>query len=263
VLAEIERSRAEPAEVGVFVIEVDGRPAGTMAFSVDNRRSRIAQLGGLAVHPDFRGRGIADEAARAFQRHLLLDLGFHRLQLEIYGFNDRAMRHAERIGFVREGAKRRAYRRHGAWWDGVLYGFLREDLGLPPGVDLAYEYVARHNQGVRTGDWEALAECLAEDAVLEIRRGAPPPAAAASPSNSLLLAVSGREAIVDAFRERPPDDELRILDAAGGGAAEDAAAGETVAVRYARAESPERPAGTIRLTVRGEAIVRLRVGVER
>ena len=69
-----------------------------MAFEVANRRSRIAHLGGLAIHPDFRGRRLADEAARLFERHLLLDLGFHRLQMEIYGFNERAMRHAERVG---------------------------------------------------------------------------------------------------------------------------------------------------------------------
>jgi RimJ/RimL family protein N-acetyltransferase len=128
VLAEIERSEREPEEFGLFVIDVHGRPAGTMHFEVGNRRSRIACIGGLAIHPEFRGRGIGDEAARAFQRHLLEDLGFHRLELEVYGFNERALRHAERVGFVREGVKRKAYWRHGDWVDGVLYGLLTEDL---------------------------------------------------------------------------------------------------------------------------------------
>jgi len=128
VLAEIERSQAEPQEFGRFVIEVDGRPAGLMGFEVANRRSRIAHLGSLAVHSEFRGRRLADRAAQLFQRHLIFDLGYHRLQLEIYGFNERAMRHAERAGFVREGARRKAYHRHGEWVDGVLYGLVREDL---------------------------------------------------------------------------------------------------------------------------------------
>ena len=126
--AEIERSLAEPDDFGRFVIEVDGERAGTMGFEVANRRSRIANLGGLAVHPDFRGRRVADEAARQFQRHLLLDLGYHRLQMEIYGFNERAQAHAERAGWVREGVRRQAYDRHGEWMDGVLYGIVREDL---------------------------------------------------------------------------------------------------------------------------------------
>jgi RimJ/RimL family protein N-acetyltransferase len=127
-LAEIERSQAEPEEFGRFVIEVDGERAGLMGFEVANRRSRIANLGSLAVHPDFRGRRLADEAARLFQRHLIFDLGYHRVQLEIYGFNERAQRHAERAGFVREGVRRKAYDRHGEWVDGVIYGLVREDL---------------------------------------------------------------------------------------------------------------------------------------
>jgi RimJ/RimL family protein N-acetyltransferase len=127
-LAEIERSQAEPEEFGRFVIEADGRRAGLMGFTIANARSRIANLGSLAVHPDFRGRHLADEAARLFQRHLIFDLGFHRLQLEIYGFNERAQAHAERAGFVREGVRRKAYDRHGDWVDGVIYGLVREDL---------------------------------------------------------------------------------------------------------------------------------------
>jgi RimJ/RimL family protein N-acetyltransferase len=132
VLEEVRASDATPEESGVFVIEVpEGEgwvQAGVMAFSLANRRSRIAQLGGLAIHRDFRGRRLSDEAARLFQRHLIFDLDFHRLQLECYGFNDRAIRHAERSGFVREGVKRKAYQRHGQWVDGVLFGLVREDL---------------------------------------------------------------------------------------------------------------------------------------
>jgi RimJ/RimL family protein N-acetyltransferase len=125
--AEIERSEAEPEAFGLFVVEVDGERAGTMRFERGNARSRIANLGGLAVHPDFRGAKVADTAARLFQRHLFDELGFHRLQMEVYGFNERAMRHAERAGFVREGARRKAYWRNDEWVDGVLYGLVVED----------------------------------------------------------------------------------------------------------------------------------------
>ena len=132
VLARIEQSQREPASAGVFVIEVGERRAGLMEFETFSERSRIASLGGLAVDPEFRGHGVAEEAARVLQQHLLLDLGFHRLQLEVYGFNDRSIRHAERVGFVREGAKRKAYRRHGEWHDGVMFGLVREDRARDP-----------------------------------------------------------------------------------------------------------------------------------
>jgi RimJ/RimL family protein N-acetyltransferase len=131
-LAELERQEREPSVFGRFVIEVrDGdewRRAGTMGFQRVNERSRIAHLERLAVHPDFRGRRLADEAARLFQRHLIFDLGFHRLQMEIYGYNERAQLHAVRAGWIKEGVKRKAYSRDGEWVDGVMYGIVREDL---------------------------------------------------------------------------------------------------------------------------------------
>jgi RimJ/RimL family protein N-acetyltransferase len=127
-LGAIARSDADPEAFGVFLIEVEGERAGTMAFERGNARSRIANLGGLAVHPDFRGAKVADTAARLFQSHLFDELGYHRVQMEIYGFNERAMRHAERAGFTREGVRRKAYWRKDEWVDGVLYGLVSEDL---------------------------------------------------------------------------------------------------------------------------------------
>ncbi len=130
--ADVERSLAEPERFGRFVVEVAGARAGAMGFEQRSETHRIAHLGGLAIHPDFRGRRIADEAARLLQRHLLLELGYHRLELACYGFNERAIRHAERVGFVREGVKRRAYLRHGEWQDAVEFALLREDLDDRP-----------------------------------------------------------------------------------------------------------------------------------
>jgi RimJ/RimL family protein N-acetyltransferase len=128
----IERWDAEPDAGAVMVIESDGVPAGVSMWWRVNERSRIAHLGGLAVHPDFRGARISDEAARLLQRWLVFELGFHRLELEVYGFNERAQRHAERAGFVREGVKRSAYRRGDGWEDGVCYGLVEEDLERRP-----------------------------------------------------------------------------------------------------------------------------------
>jgi RimJ/RimL family protein N-acetyltransferase len=127
-LAEIERSLAEPETFGRLIIEVDGERAGALGYHEVNEANRIAHVEGLAVHAHFRGRRVADEAARQLQRLLLVDLDYHRLELACYGFNERAIRHAERAGWVREGVKRRAYMRHGEWQDAVQFALLREEL---------------------------------------------------------------------------------------------------------------------------------------
>lgn len=124
----VERSANEPERGELLVVEMGGERAGAMSWELVNERSAIAHLGGVAIHPAFRGRRLADDAARLLQRYLLLERGLHRLQLEIYDFNERAQRHAERAGFVREGVKRKAYRRGDGWAGGVLYAIVREDL---------------------------------------------------------------------------------------------------------------------------------------
>jgi RimJ/RimL family protein N-acetyltransferase len=237
-LREIGRSLAEPYAFGRIVVEVDGERAGVMGYERANERSRIARLGGLAIHPDFRGRRVADDAARLLQRHLLLELDYHRLELEIYGFNERAIHHAERSGFVREGVRRKAYWRHGSWVDGVLFGLVREDLEVPTtGLELLHDHVARFNEGVRTGDFGPMLERFAGDAELAFE-GVP------------VGPFRGRDEIAAAYRDQPPDDEVRVLSV------EEHAHGVVIA-RYAWAREPDVPAGDMRLARDGEAITRL------
>ena len=128
VAAEVARSLAEPDDFGVMVFGVEGERAGTATWEQVNRRSRIASVGAFALDPAYRGQGLGDEAARVLQRHLLVELGFHRLQMEIYAFNERALRHAQRAGWVREGVRRKAYLRDDEWVDGILFGLVAEDL---------------------------------------------------------------------------------------------------------------------------------------
>ncbi|MGD0274394.1 MAG: GNAT family protein [Gaiellaceae bacterium] len=135
-LAEVERSLAEPEAFGRLLVEVpferEWRLAGAIGFERTNRRSRIAHLSGLAVHPDFRGHGLGAAAIRELARVLFGELGFHRLEAETYGFNERAMAVVERAGFVREGVKRRAYWRDPEWVDGVCFALTVEDIQETP-----------------------------------------------------------------------------------------------------------------------------------
>ena len=236
VASEVERSKREPHDFGRFVIEVDGDRAGAMGFERSNRRSRIAQLERLAVHPSFRGRRVADEAARLFQQHLVRDLGYHRLQLEIYGFNERALRHAERAGFVREGVRRRAFWRHGEWTDGVLFGLVADELDVPAAIGLLHDYVMAHNEAVRTGDWNGFGEWFADDAEL-VFDGVP------------FGPFHGRAQIEDAYRANPPDDEVLVFEVS--------VDGEGAVARYGWLREPNMAAGRMLLGVAGHRIAKL------
>ena len=102
-------------------------------------------------------------------------------------------------------------------------------------MSLLSNYVERFNAGVRTGEWEPMLELVAPDADLEFV-GIP------------VGPFRGRDAIGEAYRAQPPDDELVLLEPRGTGGAV-----------YAWAKEPERPAGEVHLEERDGAIVRIRV----
>jgi RimJ/RimL family protein N-acetyltransferase len=130
VLAEIEKG-------SWFVGEVDGEPVGCVAFEVLSEQHRIVEAGRFAIDPRHRGRGYGIALARAFQRLVLGELGFHRIELKVYGFNERALAHTEASGYIREGVKRRAYLKDGVWTDAVMFAMTQEDLELRIGSEHA------------------------------------------------------------------------------------------------------------------------------
>lgn len=126
--ADVERGEREPESFGLLVIEIDRETAGTVTWESVNRRSRIAAVSGLALSPSVRGQGHGPAVVEALVALLVRERGYHRLQMEVYAFNERALRHAERAGWIREGVRRKAYWRDGTWVDGVLFGIVEEDL---------------------------------------------------------------------------------------------------------------------------------------
>ena len=92
------------------------------------------------------------------------------------------------------------------------------------------DYVERFNEGVRTGEWGPMLELLTDDCELEFL-GIP------------VGPFHGRDAIGEAYRTQPPDDELVLLDDR----------------RYAWSREPDRPAGELHLDERDGKISRIRV----
>ncbi|MEU6376665.1 GNAT family protein [Streptomyces sp. NPDC046909] len=79
------------------------------------------------IGPRGRGRGIGTEATRLVVGYGFGQLGLHRIQLEAYAHNHRALRVYEKAGFVREGVRRETELRDGVWVDEVVMGILDRD----------------------------------------------------------------------------------------------------------------------------------------
>jgi RimJ/RimL family protein N-acetyltransferase len=113
----------------LLVIEAAGVRVGGVRWELTNRRSRIAEIRSLMLDPGMRGRGLATDAVRELVSRVF-DAGLHRVEAEVLGANVAAQRVFERAGFVREGVRRRAYDREGAWQDGVCFGLLADEVGM-------------------------------------------------------------------------------------------------------------------------------------
>ena len=71
---------------------------------------------GMGVHQDFRGQGIGTQLlAQAMEKSR--EKGLERIELEVYGSNESAIRFYERAGFVVEGVKKKGRKLDGAYDD--------------------------------------------------------------------------------------------------------------------------------------------------
>ena len=124
--AAVDGLAAAASAGDLLVAQVAGARVGAVVVTTVNHRSRIAAVSTLVVDPAARGRGLGAAILRAVARDAFAR-GVHRVEGEVYGFNAPALRAFAAAGFVREGIRRRAYDRHGAWQDGVCFGLLADD----------------------------------------------------------------------------------------------------------------------------------------
>lgn len=74
--------------------------------------------------PHVYGQGFGSEATRLMLRHAFDDLDLHRVELEVYAFNERAIHVYAGAGFTVEGVRRDALRWEGAYHDAVVMSVL-------------------------------------------------------------------------------------------------------------------------------------------
>ncbi len=90
-------------------------------------KNRKAMFGIFIGNKDYWGKGYGTDATRTLLRYAFEQLGMNRIELEVYDFNPRAIRAYEKAGFRRDGTRRQALYREGAFHDIYLMGIVRED----------------------------------------------------------------------------------------------------------------------------------------
>jgi RimJ/RimL family protein N-acetyltransferase len=116
------------AHMNLAIVVKDGdRHIGNCGFNEIDYVNRFAVFGILIGEKDAWGHGYGPEAARLILKHGFAELGLHRIGLDVYSHNARALRAYEKAGFVREGVLRESYFRNGVYHDTIVMSVLESE----------------------------------------------------------------------------------------------------------------------------------------
>jgi RimJ/RimL family protein N-acetyltransferase len=105
----------------------DDRLIGLTNLEISNWNQREGWVAiGLGRRADW-GQGYGSDAMRLILRQAFAELNLDRVSLNLFGYNERALRSYQKVGFVVEGRQRERLRRDGQRWDMVYMGMLREE----------------------------------------------------------------------------------------------------------------------------------------
>ena len=112
---------------GIYALS-DGRPIGWLGLRGDGIENRSASLGIALGDKDCWDGGYGTDAMRVGCRFGFEMMNLHRIRLDVYPENERAIHCYEKVGFVIEGRTRDAMFKHGAYHDLILMSVLAGEL---------------------------------------------------------------------------------------------------------------------------------------
>jgi len=77
--------------------------------------------------PDYWSKGYGSDAMQIILRYAFQELNLHRLSLDVFEYNPRAIRSYQKVGFQVEGRYRQSLNREGRRWDMIFMGITRQE----------------------------------------------------------------------------------------------------------------------------------------
>ena len=112
-------SDPDTKDVPIGVIHLDKLPP----HQAHHRRAEI----GLQLLRAYQSKGYGGEAIRWVLQWAFMVAGLHRVMTRAHGWNERALKLYERLGFKPEGSSRENSWFQGRWWDDPQFGMLESE----------------------------------------------------------------------------------------------------------------------------------------
>lgn len=105
----------------------NSKPVGTINTFDCNRRHGTFKYA-ISIGEPFRGNGFASEMIFMVLRYYFLELGYQKVTVNVYSFNNKSVRLHEKLGFVKEGQLRSMIYSNGEFHDEFYYGMTRQEF---------------------------------------------------------------------------------------------------------------------------------------
>lgn len=112
----------------MIVKKRDNKAIGFIRFNYIDSISKNVWLRMIIGDKKAWGRGYASEALQSVLKWLFYEQNIHRITLETYATNIRALKFFEKIGFKKEGVLREAHYADGKYYDIISYGLLKREF---------------------------------------------------------------------------------------------------------------------------------------
>ncbi len=110
------------------LVDGDWVHIGNIGLHAVDWKNRVTTFAIIIGEKQYWGRGYGTEATRIILRFAFHELNLHRVELEVFDFNPRAIRAYEKAGFRREGTRRQAHYHDGRYHDAHTMAILRQEF---------------------------------------------------------------------------------------------------------------------------------------
>ncbi len=119
--------KPEPVRLIFKAVDENSNLAGMCELGAISRRNCSASICRVFVDKAFRGKGIAEKMISYVLNYGFTELGLIRVELNVYTYNTPAIKCYEKLGFKREGLKRKSTKFENEFWDGYVYAILQDE----------------------------------------------------------------------------------------------------------------------------------------
>lgn len=109
-----------------FLLVKDGRVIGESVINEIDEGNNSANFRICLFHPDDTPKGLGTWAIKRTIDFAFNTIKLHRLELEVFSFNPRAIRAYEKAGFIKEGVRKEAIKTEEGYADAILMAIINK-----------------------------------------------------------------------------------------------------------------------------------------